>query len=86
MGRGARATGDTGGLPVGQSEVPDWVLLVQRLQSLAPDLKVEEPRSELAETAQIAWSRGIGGRGGKTRRGAASRGCCMNSWRGAWKW
>ena len=60
MGRGTRLAGDSGVLPVTWSKGSDGVLLVRPLQSLAPDLEVEEPNSELGQDETIAQPRGIG--------------------------
>lgn len=65
MGRGTRPTSDSGVLPVKWSKGSDGVLLVP-LQSLAPDLEVEESNSELAQKETISWPRGISSRGHKT--------------------
>ena len=49
MGRGARPTGHPRGLPVTWSKGPDGILLVRLLRGLAPDLKVEESNSAMAQ-------------------------------------
>lgn len=68
VGRGTRLAGDSGVLPVTWSKGSDGVLLVRPLQSLAPDLEVEESNSGLGQKEAISRPRGIGigSRGGKT--------------------
>lgn len=68
MGRGTRPTCDTGVLPVTWSEGSDGVPLVRVLQSLAPDLEVEESNSELGQKETNSRPRGIGSCGGVTHR------------------
>jgi hypothetical protein len=48
--------------------MPFVVRIAETLHSLAPDLKDEKLHSELAQAAQIGWSRGIGRRGGVALR------------------
>lgn len=59
MGCGTRLAGDSGVLPITRSKGSDGVLLVRLLQSLAPDLEVEESNSGLAQKGAISWPRGI---------------------------
>ena len=77
MGRGTRLAGDSGVLPVTRSQGSDGVLLVRPLQSLAPDLEVEESNSELGQKREtVSRPRGIGidGRGEATRMLRAAAG------------
>jgi hypothetical protein len=60
VGRGARLACDSRVLPVTWPAGSDGVLLVRPLQSLAPDLEVEESNSELAQKDTIFRPRGIG--------------------------
>lgn len=60
MGRGTRLAGDSGVLPVTWSKGSDGVLLVRPLQSLAPDLEVEESNSGLGQKEAISRPHGIG--------------------------
>lgn len=70
MGRRTRPTCDSDVLPVKWSKGSDGVLLVRPLQSLAPDLEVEESNSELVQKETISWPRGISSRGGVTQHPA----------------
>jgi hypothetical protein len=54
MGRGMRPACDSGVLPVTLPKGSDGSLLVQPVQSLAPDVEVEESNSELAQKETIS--------------------------------
>jgi hypothetical protein len=69
MGRGTRLACDSRVLPVNRSKASDGLLLVRPVQSLAPDLKIEESNPELGQTDTIARPCEVGksSRGDKTR-------------------
>ena len=69
MDRSTRATRDSGVVPDKWSESSNWVVLVLPLQSVAPDLEVEESDAALAQEELTSWPRG----GTQSRRNAADR-------------
>ena len=54
-------------MSVAWSKGSDGVLLVQPLQGVAPDLKVQEPNSELDARERICRPPEVSSRGGRTR-------------------